>query len=135
MIGKNEIIANDTDNGRITEKEEILNHIKNFCDKLYERTHEPLGKPYADDDEIPKILPEETRKAINEMQNGKAGDHDDLTIDILKLTGEKTDKQLAKVFSLCIQNGSIPTCWNKANIILLHKKGSIHDLRNYHQLA
>ncbi|KAL1446846.1 hypothetical protein WDU94_003496 [Cyamophila willieti] len=138
MIGKNQIIAMEGQNGRITDKDQIVEHIMSFYKTLYQSTEtedQSIIEENVMDEEILEILPEEVTSAIKSMKSDKAAGNDEVTIDVLKLTGPETAKVLAKIFTACLVKSEIPQEWNHAKIILLFKKGSIFDIKNYRPIC
>ncbi|KAI5743429.1 hypothetical protein M8J77_018082 [Diaphorina citri] len=141
MIGKNQLIALDGPNGRINDGEEILEHIRSFYKELYAKTNDEeqltqeTRSMNEEEEKIPEILPDEVTNAINLMKKDKATGDDEVSINILKLTGEETAITLAKIFTNCLINCKIPSSWNTAKIIILHKKGSIFDIKNYRPIC
>jgi hypothetical protein len=73
--------------------------------------------------------------ALKSMKNGKAAGNDGITAEILKLTGTKTLEYLATLYTKCLKEKKIPDHWNKATIILIHKKGSKEDIKNYRPIS
>lgn len=69
------------------------------------------------------------------MKNNKAPGEDQITIESIKLGGEELLKVIVALFNLCLENSIIPTKWNNAVTILLHKKGNISDLENYRPIS
>ena len=69
------------------------------------------------------------------MKNNKAPGEDGVVIDIIKEGGEVLYKQLSKLFTNCLKLRTIPTAWNNATIILLHKKGDVKDINNYRPIS
>ena len=138
MVGRNQLIALDTDQGRITDKKEILEYIGYFYSNLYSKTNEDtltLDELDAHVSQIPEILPSEVKHAIDNMKKGTAPGNDDLSIDVLKLMDDESIKHLAKIFSGCLHRGTLPRDWNKAKIVLIHKKGSTKDIKNYRPIS
>ena len=69
------------------------------------------------------------------MKRGKAGGDDDLTIDLIMDAGDFLLIKLAKLYTKCIQEMSIPKAWKNFIMILIHKKGDTKDLKNYRPIS
>ncbi len=78
-----------------------------------------------------QISNDEIKNALKDMKRGKAPGEDEVLIEYLKEGGEPVCRQLADHFTECMKRNDIPSSWNNAVIILLHKKGDITDLKNY----
>ena len=77
----------------------------------------------------------EVKKALKGMQRGKAAGEDQVTSDLLKDGGEIMLEKLATLYTKCLSTGRIPESWKNANIILIHKKGDVKDLKNYRPIS
>lgn len=69
------------------------------------------------------------------MKNNKAPGEDGIVIESVKLGGETLLKSIKDLFNLCLEDGIIPSQWNNAEMILLHKKGDITELENYRPIS
>lgn len=69
------------------------------------------------------------------MKNNKAPGEDQITIEAVKLGGEELLKTISSLFNLCLKHSKIPSKWNNAVTILIHKKGDITDLENYRPIS
>jgi len=68
------------------------------------------------------------------MKNNKAPGEDGIAIELLK-GGHAVARHLARLFTSCIVNRTVPDMWNNAIIVLLHKKGDIKDINNYRPIS
>ena len=85
--------------------------------------------------EVPLVSLEEVKKALRGMKRGKAGGEDDLTIDLIIDAGDFLLIKLAKLYTKCIKEMSIPKAWKHFIMILIHKKGDTKDLKNYRPIS
>ena len=72
------------------------------------------------------------------MQNlnpNKAHDRDKIIIRMTKICGKSICKPLQLIFNQCIDTGSFPLEWRKANIVPVHKKGDKQCLKNYRPVS
>ena len=60
----------------------------------------------------------------------KAHSHEMISICIIKLCGASIHKPLRLVFRACLDQGTFHLCWEKANVVPIHKKE-----KNYEQSA
>ena len=104
-IGRSGITSLNDEQGRqITNQEQLLNRIKEFYEQLYS-SNRPIENIVLkeDEEEIPDVTPEEVRKAIQEMKSNKAPGMDGLEIDVIQNGGSALHKELAKLYTYCIQ--------------------------------
>ena len=138
-IGKKQILAVQKEDGTTTyNRQAILRTVADYFAKLYKKTEnmEEENLQETPNSEIPpSILPEEVAEAIKRMKNGKAGGADGVLAEYLKLGITEISPLLAKLFTNCLRQGKIPKDWNHAKIVLLHKKGSKEDLKNYRPIS
>ena len=59
---------------------------------------------------------------INKINPSKAHGFDDIYFKIIKLCPELLASQIKLIFEKCIQEGSFPNSWKKANIQPVNKK-------------
>lgn len=84
---------------------------------------------------IPKILKEETAKAINTQKIDKSPGSDQITNELLKSTLPVIAPILTDLFNEIIETEIIPQDWTKSTIILLHKKGDKEEIGNYRPIS
>lgn len=140
--GKKEIVSIYNESGEeIRDKDEIIRTIYKFYKSLYtDDRNTYIGhcsdtKQPVDINDIPEILESETMFAIKQMKCGKASGEDAVTPEMLKYGGRSLVKELTDMFNRCIHEQKIPTSWNNATIVLLHKKGDKKDLKNYRPIS
>ena len=63
-------------------------------------------------------------KIIQNLDPNKDHGHDNISIRMLKICGSSIYKPLEMIFKQCIETGVFPSEWKKANIVLIHKKGT-----------
>ena len=135
ILGKNQIITIvDNDGTRITDRDSIIEYVAGFYKNLYKAPTD-IGAPNNIGDDPPEVMPSEVEFALHEMKNGKAPGIDGIVAEILKLAGKHTIDCLAKVYTSCLRERRIPNHWNKAKIILIHKKGDIENIKNYRPIS
>lgn len=123
-----------------TDKTEILEVVESFYREMYEevceRQDQTLPKiTNQGSEEMPEITPHEVEIALSEMKNNKSPGDDGVVIEAIRLGGNKIIQTLAKLFTECLCQGTTPSQWNNAVIVLLHKKGDITDLKNYRPIS
>ena len=72
---------------------------------------------------------------INHLQSGKAPGPDGITSTMLKLTAGQVALPLTLLFNLSLSKGKIPDDWKRANVVPIHKSGSISDFNNYRPIS
>ena len=87
------------------------------------------------DNNMPTILKSEIRAALTQMKNGKAPGPDSVKIEILNASSEESVKILQKIYNKELLTQKIPKYWKNATIILLHKKGSKSEVKNYRPIS
>lgn len=123
-----------------TDKMEILEVVESFYRELYRRDDENQDQPMPKitnqgSEEMPEVTTSEVKTALSEMKNNKSPGDDGVVIEAIKLGGNEIIQTLAKLFTECIYQGTTPSHWNNAVIVLLHKKGDITELTNYRPIS
>jgi len=138
-IGKKQILGVQKEDGTTTyNRITILKTVVEYFTNLYKKTEnaeEETQEISQNSGDLPTILPEEVIAAIKGMKNGKAGGADGVLAEYLKIGISEIAPILAQLFTNCLRQGKIPKDWNHARIILLHKKGSKEDLKNYRPIS
>ena len=80
------------------------------------------------------VTPEVVASKINNMKENKSPAVDGISPKILKETVEQISTPLAHVFTMSLQEETVPLEWKEANIIPLFKKGSRNKSVNYRPL-
>lgn len=143
--GRNRISKIKNSNGTLlTNKEDIKKTIQLFYENLYKsrntnrdefnivQRHRVLN---ANSEDIPKISTEEIKAALKQMKNKRAPGEDGVTIDMIKMGGDKLLDIVKLLLDKCIEEGKVPDTWNNAEVILLHKKGDITNIENYRPIS
>ena len=76
----------------------------------------------------------EVKKAINQINNGKAPGMDRITAEILKYGGASMDVMLHEVVSKAWESGA-PQDWKDAIMVSIFKKGLTDDCGNYRGIS
>ncbi|XP_072033063.1 uncharacterized protein [Amphiura filiformis] len=133
--GKQKITSLLDSNGQeITDQDEILKRIEEFYEQLYASDTE-TDEPGEPQEEIPNVTNWEVQHAVNQMKRGKSPGPDNVLIDTIKEGGDIITKELAKLYTTCMQKGRVPHQWKEATMIILHKKGDKRDLKNYRPIS
>ena len=86
--------------------------------------------------ELPSVLTKKTRKLlstvefptndilkiIRNLNPNKVHGHDVISIRMLKICDESICKPLRIIFRSCLENGTFPSEWKKANVVSVFKK-------------
>ena len=60
---------------------------------------------------------------IRSLSVGKAHDHDNISVRILKIYDSAIVEPLSILFNNCLNQSIFPDIWERLNIFLIHKKG------------
>ena len=77
----------------------------------------------------------EIEKIIQNLDPNKAHAHDKINIRNINICGKSICKPLNLIFNHCIDTGSFPLEWKKANIVPIHKKGDKQCLKKYRPVS
>ena len=72
---------------------------------------------------------------MRHFKNGKAPCPDGIPNEMLKHLPEEVHQVIHKLFILMWMTGTTPKAWKESQTVLLHKKGSEHDLGNWRPIA
>ena len=62
-------------------------------------------------------------KIIRNLDPNKAHGHDMISIRVVKICDDSICKPLKLVFQSCLESGTFPSEWKKANVVPIHEKG------------
>ena len=65
----------------------------------------------------------------------KAHGHDEISIRILKICGSSVCRPLQIIYKSCLDRGTFPQEWKKANVVLVHKKKDEQLVKNYRPIS
>ena len=91
------------------------------------RTDKRISSAIFNNDDIDKI--------IQNLDPNKAHGHDMISIRMLKICGKSILKPLHLIFQSCLETGTFPHEWKKANVIPVHKKNDKQTLKNYRPIS
>ena len=74
-------------------------------------------------------------KIIKNLNQNKAHGHDMVSIRVVKLCGNSVLPPLEPIFKSCLERGTFPSEWEKADVVPVHKKGDKQSLKNYHSMS
>ena len=114
---------------------QILGRVKEFYSSFYGDTVDQIAFDNVEKIDMPTVLPDEVKSAIQNLKNGKERGQDEIAGKILKSYGNETHRDLAYLFTQCLKQKDIQTSWKDAKVILLHKKKKQEDLKNYRPIS
>ena len=83
-----------------------------------------------------EITREEVKRALNEIQGGKAPGMDGVRVEMLKEGGVTIFEWLVRVFNICFMLSIVPVDWVLACLVPLYKgKGDVHECRNFRGIS
>ena len=113
-------------------REQIVTRVREFYEKLYSSSiNVPVTNLITDTSEVPHILIDEVKHALNKTKTGKAPREDGMSSDMLKDAGDEVHNKLAQLFTQCLCKRDVPEAWCNAILSLLHRKGDNKDPGNY----
>ena len=77
----------------------------------------------------------EVTRIIKKLDPNKAHGYDGISIKMLKICGDSISKPLTLIFKNCLQSGTFPNLWKKANIVPIHKKNDKQIISNYRPVS
>ena len=106
------------------------------CSLIGNSTELPLNLHYTTDKRLntSNFSNNDIEKIIQKLDPNKAHDHK-ISIRMIKVCGKSICKPLQLIFSECIDTGSFPLEWRKANVVPVHKKGDTQCLKNYRPVS
>ncbi len=124
---------------------ELITDEKQKLDRWKEHFEETLNRPVPynpieiqgiigaalDEIHTGHITKEEIKKALKQMQNGKAGGTDGITAELLKADMKLTATTLEDLFQTIWDNEVVPQEWKQGIIIKIPKKGDLSVCDNY----
>lgn len=131
----------DPEGAVTSDRQKILQIVENFYSAMYTKQSTNNGVPIIPkvcnqgSEEIPEITTSEIEMALREMKKNKAPGEDGIVIESIKAGGEKLINALKVLFNKCLEHEQIPTSWNNAIMIIMHKKGDPTDLKNYRPIS
>ncbi|XP_072375816.1 uncharacterized protein, partial [Diabrotica undecimpunctata] len=135
-LGKKNIVKLADRNGKVViDKDKIIKVDEEFYTELYRERGKKDGTKLrkvqnVGSEDIPEITIEEVSKSLNRMKNNKAAGDDQIVIEAVKVGGKTVLKALTQLYNLCLSKEVTPSQWNKAVIVVMHKKGDIRELKN-----
>ena len=81
------------------------------------------------------FTPDDVFSVLQHLKTNKARGPDCLDGIILKECATELAPSLTRIFNCSLQSGRFPESWKHANIIPIHKSGSINDVRNYRPIS
>lgn len=120
----------------VTKRKDIIQLATDFYQSLYKSNNqEELNNTKVKSEEEPSILNEEVKKSILSQEMDKTPGPDKIKNEILRGTIDEVCPLLTKIFNEILRTGSIPSQWQEAHIILIHKKGDKEDIANYRPIS
>lgn len=130
----------NTDGRIVTNKKEITQTIEAFYKRLYStpnreiKSNIPIILNQGSED-LEEINDDEIISALKDMKSNKAPGEDEMVIESIKMGGQDIINALKTLFNKCLSEGTIPSQWESAQIIIIHKKGDNTNLENYRPIS
>ena len=81
------------------------------------------------------ILQDDVQKLLSKLDTSKATGPDNIGNTLLKRCAPSIAPVLTRIFNLSLSIGEFPKSWKIANIVPIHKKGSVHDFKMYRPVS
>ncbi len=81
------------------------------------------------------ISQQEVYEALTKLNTKKATGPDNIGNLLLKRCAPSISRVLTRIFNLSLSLGEFPQSWKIANIVPIHKKGSVHDYKMYRPVS
>jgi len=123
--------------GTLTHDREGINEVATeFYRELYSSPEAPISLVMLDSQERePYFLYEEVSRVVKKLKENKATGPDGISNEHVKYGGKTLIKILTELFNEILETKQIPKSWKLSKIILLFKKGSKYDIRNYRPIS
>lgn len=119
-------------------REEILKICADFYKNLYRKTMEapvPICALSQNTEKVPEFTVKEVMSILTQMKKRKAPGNDRVTSDILLMGGKSLIKYLTRAYNEILRTHKIPESWKEAKVIILFKKGSRKEIKNYRPIS
>ena len=131
LFVNNNVISNFQDkatlfNSHFAKQCSILNNNSNLPEQINTSIFSLSSVNLKDD----KLL-----SLIRSLDASKSHGHDNISIRMIKICDVSIVKPLMIIFRNCLKEGIFPSCWKKANITPIHKKGDKCDISNYRPIS
>lgn len=113
----------------------IFNRISEFYRDLYTGKETLPAASTTRPNPVPEIMKYEVDHAINSIKNNRAAGQDGLVIEVIKSGGDALKDAITNLLNMCLEQNVIPKQWCQSQMIIIHKKGSKTDLRNYRPIS
>ncbi|XP_072930460.1 uncharacterized protein [Epargyreus clarus] len=105
------------------------------CDKTYiSKKNIEITNSQCDPFELKTTTESEVRKIINNIKT-KATGHDNISIDMIKLTLDSTLSVITNMVNKSIETGTYPMSWKKAVIRPIPKKKTVTELKDLRPIS
>lgn len=120
--------------------EDWYEHFKNVYKQCEERVNDDSIPENDMEDEKDHrlnaaITKDEVRKAVMNLNSGKAGGTDGIVPEMLKCGGDAVIEFLTKLFNKIFDSGIYPNEWAKAIVVPIFKKGDANQPDNYRGIS
>ena len=121
----------------VSEKANVFNSFFASQCSLIDTVSELPPQVFHTDQRLEHVVFDETKLLtfIKALNVNKAHGWDDISIRMVKISGESLVKPLINIFSLSLDSGKFPSNWKKANIVPIYKKGDKSIVKNYRPVS
>lgn len=135
----------DDNNKIVVNKKEVLQRWTRYCNDLYNEQLDPkvaemliqelkdISPPNIENES--DILRVEVERAVRRLKNNKSPGIDEITGEMIKQGGECLVNEIHQLCNLVWKEGKVPKDWARSVLVVIHKKGSSMDCKNYRTIA
>ena len=120
-----------------TEEREILNRWTEYCTEQYNTITRPMEiHPYwtvPRQTQTPSFAAVEA--AVQSLKKRKSAGVDNIPAELVQAGGEDVIAALTTICNNIWQTGEWPTPWTQSLVIVLPKKGNLHQCQNYRTIS
>ena len=113
----------------------IGQHLATQIPNVYKSPMDYMKSPLSNSFWIEPVTCNEIENEISHLKLGKATGPFSIPINILRMLKNIISKPLELIFNLSFSLGIVPQSFKLANVIPVHKKGSISSLYNYRPIS
>ena len=108
----------------LTSEKRLINFFANQCSLIKKTSVLPTNCESLIDKSLSNITftDNDIGKIIKDLDLNKAHGHDIISIPMLELCRGSVYKPLQLIFIACLDQGTFPLCWKKANVVPIYKK-------------
>lgn len=129
------VMINDSSGDLLTDRTRVAARWKEHFELLLngQSDREGTNRIRIEDDgqAVEPPTPDEVRKAVRELKNGKAAGKDGIPAELLKVGSDRLNEKIHQVIEMIWEGEEMPSSWLDGLICPIYKKGHRLDCANY----